>query len=98
MPGAPGTPNRAVTLLSCHHLAALQKRHLEKSDGELPNSFEQRVHIMLHRMGVTKGLVSESKKQQVRMELLMGKACTHTGGGGDGSMGRDGTEQCCPVN
>uniref|UniRef100_A0A8C2THI2 Capping protein regulator and myosin 1 linker 2 n=1 Tax=Coturnix japonica TaxID=93934 RepID=A0A8C2THI2_COTJA len=56
-----------------------KKRHLEKSDGELPNSFEQRVHIMLHRMGVTKGLVSESKKQQVRMELLMGKACTHTG-------------------
>lgn len=41
-----------------------KKRHLEKSDGELPNSFEQRVHIMLHRMGVTKGLVSESKKQQ----------------------------------
>ncbi|XP_048814678.1 capping protein, Arp2/3 and myosin-I linker protein 2 isoform X3 [Lagopus muta] len=41
-----------------------KKRHLEKSDGELPNSFEQRVHIMLHRMGVTKGLVTESKKQQ----------------------------------
>lgn len=41
-----------------------KKRHLEKSDGELPNSFEQRVHVMLHRMGVTKGLVTESKKQQ----------------------------------
>ncbi|EOB05240.1 Leucine-rich repeat-containing protein 16C [Anas platyrhynchos] len=36
----------------------------EKSDGELPNSFEQRVHVMLHRMGVTKGLGAEGKKQQ----------------------------------
>nr|XP_013798160.1 PREDICTED: leucine-rich repeat-containing protein 16C [Apteryx mantelli mantelli] len=42
----------------------LQKRHLEKSDGELPSSFEQRVHVMLHRMGVTKGLAAEGKKQQ----------------------------------
>ncbi|NXK56620.1 CARL2 protein, partial [Chauna torquata] len=41
-----------------------KKRHLEKSDGELPNSFEQRVHVMLHRMGVTKGLAAEGKKQQ----------------------------------
>uniref|UniRef100_A0A8B9SNZ2 Capping protein regulator and myosin 1 linker 2 n=1 Tax=Anas platyrhynchos TaxID=8839 RepID=A0A8B9SNZ2_ANAPL len=41
-----------------------KKRHLEKSDGELPNSFEQRVHVMLHRMGVTKGLGAEGKKQQ----------------------------------
>ncbi|XP_025936760.1 capping protein, Arp2/3 and myosin-I linker protein 2 isoform X2 [Apteryx rowi] len=41
-----------------------KKRHLEKSDGELPSSFEQRVHIMLHRMGVTKGLAAEGKKQQ----------------------------------
>ncbi|NWI14269.1 CARL2 protein, partial [Crypturellus soui] len=41
-----------------------KKRHLEKSDGELPNSFEQRVHLMLHRMGVTKGLATEGKKQQ----------------------------------
>ncbi|XP_064375391.1 capping protein, Arp2/3 and myosin-I linker protein 2 [Dromaius novaehollandiae] len=41
-----------------------KKRQLEKSDGELPNSFEQRVHIMLHRMGVTKGLAAEGKKQQ----------------------------------
>ncbi|NXC43563.1 CARL2 protein, partial [Penelope pileata] len=41
-----------------------KKRHLERSDGELPNSFEQRVHIMLHRMGVTKGLATEGKKQQ----------------------------------
>lgn len=75
-------------LLSCHRLAALQKRHLEKSDGELPNSFEQRVHVMLHRMGVTKGLVTESKKQQVRQELPLGRACTHTGGGGGGPMGQ----------
>ncbi|NWY01721.1 CARL2 protein, partial [Nothoprocta ornata] len=41
-----------------------KKRHLEKSDGELPNSFEQRMHLMLHRMGVTKGLATEAKKQQ----------------------------------
>ncbi|KAM8799266.1 capping protein, Arp2/3 and myosin-I linker protein 2 [Eudromia elegans] len=41
-----------------------KKRPLEKSDGELPNSFEQRVHLMLHRMGVTKGLAPEGKKQQ----------------------------------
>lgn len=74
--------------LSCQHPSALQKRHLEKSDGELPNSFEQRVHIMLHRMGVTKGLVTESKKQQVRLDLLVGRACTHMGGGGGGPMGQ----------
>ncbi|NXA42822.1 CARL2 protein, partial [Eudromia elegans] len=47
-----------------------KKRPLEKSDGELPNSFEQRVHLMLHRMGVTKGLAPEGKKQQVGSALL----------------------------
>uniref|UniRef100_A0A8C3SZB4 CARMIL C-terminal domain-containing protein n=1 Tax=Chelydra serpentina TaxID=8475 RepID=A0A8C3SZB4_CHESE len=43
-----------------------KRRHLEKSDGEIPNSFEQRVHVMLHRIGVTKVLSSEGKKKQVR--------------------------------
>uniref|UniRef100_A0A8C0F361 Capping protein regulator and myosin 1 linker 2 n=1 Tax=Bubo bubo TaxID=30461 RepID=A0A8C0F361_BUBBB len=42
-----------------------KKRHLEKSEGELPGSFEQRVQVMLHRIGVTKGPAAESKKQQV---------------------------------
>lgn len=51
-----------------HGLHVPQKRHLEKSDGELPNSFEQRVHVMLHRMGVTKGLAAEGKKQQVGLD------------------------------
>ncbi|KYO37006.1 leucine-rich repeat-containing protein 16C isoform C [Alligator mississippiensis] len=41
-----------------------KKRHFEKSDGEIPNSFEQRVHVMLHRIGVTKVLSSEGKKKQ----------------------------------
>ncbi|KFO71392.1 Leucine-rich repeat-containing protein 16C, partial [Cuculus canorus] len=41
-----------------------KKRHLEKSEGELPGSFEQRVQVMLHRIGVTKGPAAESKKQQ----------------------------------
>ncbi|NWU51584.1 CARL2 protein, partial [Dromas ardeola] len=41
-----------------------KKRHLEKSEGELPGSFEQRVQVMLHRIGVTKGPASEGKKQQ----------------------------------
>ncbi|XP_068811660.1 capping protein, Arp2/3 and myosin-I linker protein 2 isoform X2 [Struthio camelus] len=41
-----------------------KKKHLEKSEGELPNSFEQRVHVMLHRMGVTKSLAAEGKKEQ----------------------------------
>ncbi|XP_074737576.1 capping protein, Arp2/3 and myosin-I linker protein 2 [Strix uralensis] len=41
-----------------------KKRHLEKSEGELPGSFEQRVQVMLHRIGVTKGPATESKKQQ----------------------------------
>ncbi|NXH12439.1 CARL2 protein, partial [Bucco capensis] len=41
-----------------------KKRHLEKSDGELPSSFEQRVQVMLHRIGVTKGPPADSKKQQ----------------------------------
>ncbi|NXL04269.1 CARL2 protein, partial [Mesembrinibis cayennensis] len=41
-----------------------KKRHLEKSEGELPGSFEQRMQVMLHRIGVTKGPTAESKKQQ----------------------------------
>ncbi|XP_014802415.1 PREDICTED: leucine-rich repeat-containing protein 16C [Calidris pugnax] len=41
-----------------------KKRHLEKSEGELPASFEQRVQVMLHRIGVTKGPTAEGKKQQ----------------------------------
>ncbi|NXK87194.1 CARL2 protein, partial [Formicarius rufipectus] len=41
-----------------------KKRHLEKSEGELSSSFEQRVQVMLHRIGVTKGPATESKKQQ----------------------------------
>ncbi|XP_009468784.1 PREDICTED: leucine-rich repeat-containing protein 16C [Nipponia nippon] len=41
-----------------------KKRHLEKSEAELPGSFEQRVQVMLHRIGVTKGPTAESKKQQ----------------------------------
>lgn len=60
-----------------------QKRHLEKSDGELPNSFEQRVHVMLHRMGVTKGLGAEGKKQQVGAGASRG---TQRGGGPPGQV------------
>ncbi|KAM6123733.1 LOW QUALITY PROTEIN: capping protein, Arp2/3 and myosin-I linker protein 2 [Phoenicopterus ruber ruber] len=41
-----------------------KKRHLEKSEGELPGSFEQRVQVMLHRIGVAKGPAPEGKKQQ----------------------------------
>nr|XP_033797380.1 capping protein, Arp2/3 and myosin-I linker protein 2 [Geotrypetes seraphini] len=41
-----------------------KKRHSEKGDGEICNSFEQRVHVMLHRIGVTKVLSSESRKKQ----------------------------------
>ncbi|XP_010583490.1 PREDICTED: leucine-rich repeat-containing protein 16C [Haliaeetus leucocephalus] len=41
-----------------------KKRQLEKSEGELPASFEQRMQVMLHRIGVTKGPAAEGKKQQ----------------------------------
>ncbi|NXJ55616.1 CARL2 protein, partial [Spizaetus tyrannus] len=41
-----------------------KKRQLEKSEGELPASFEQRMQVMLHRIGVTKGPATEGKKQQ----------------------------------
>ncbi|NXU58682.1 CARL2 protein, partial [Turnix velox] len=41
-----------------------KKRHLEKSEGELPGSFEQRMQVMLHRIGVTKAPATEGKKQQ----------------------------------
>ncbi|XP_077166863.1 capping protein, Arp2/3 and myosin-I linker protein 2 [Paroedura picta] len=41
-----------------------KKSLFERSDGELPTSFEQRVHVMLHRIGVTKALPSEGKKKQ----------------------------------
>ncbi|NWS60658.1 CARL2 protein, partial [Chunga burmeisteri] len=41
-----------------------KKRHLERSEGELPGSFEQRMQVMLHRIGVTKGPAADGKKQQ----------------------------------
>ncbi|KAM6117910.1 LOW QUALITY PROTEIN: capping protein, Arp2/3 and myosin-I linker protein 2 [Pterocles gutturalis] len=41
-----------------------KKRPLEKSEGDVPGSFEQRVQVMLHRIGVTKGPVPDGKKQQ----------------------------------
>lgn len=58
-------PGRVVSPL-------LQKRHLEKSEGELSSSFEQRVQVMLHRIGVTKGPAAESKKQQVGTGSIFG--------------------------
>ncbi|XP_074865217.1 capping protein, Arp2/3 and myosin-I linker protein 2 [Carettochelys insculpta] len=61
--------SQSLILLSGEDEEALgvkqEKRgHLEKSDGELPNSFEQRVQGMLHRIRVTKVLSSEGKKKQ----------------------------------
>lgn len=53
-------------------LSLLQKRHLEKSEGELSSSFEQRMQVMLHRIGVTKGPAAESKKQQVGTSSVFG--------------------------
>ncbi|NXP76254.1 CARL2 protein, partial [Ramphastos sulfuratus] len=41
-----------------------KRRQLEKSDGELPSAFEQRMQLMLHRIGVTKGPAADSKRQQ----------------------------------
>uniref|UniRef100_U3JXI0 Capping protein regulator and myosin 1 linker 2 n=1 Tax=Ficedula albicollis TaxID=59894 RepID=U3JXI0_FICAL len=49
-----------------------KKRHLEKSEGELSSSFEQRVQVMLHRIGVTKGPAAESKKLQVGTGSVFG--------------------------
>ncbi|KAG5848489.1 hypothetical protein ANANG_G00098980 [Anguilla anguilla] len=42
------------------------KKHLSEkgSSNEGPSSFEQRVHVMLHRMGVTKTLPSDSRRAQ----------------------------------
>ncbi|XP_029767894.1 capping protein, Arp2/3 and myosin-I linker protein 2-like [Terrapene carolina triunguis] len=48
-----------------------RRRHFEKSDGEIPSSFEQRVHVMLHRIGVTKVLSSEGKKKQVSLMVAL---------------------------
>ncbi|NWU71373.1 CARL2 protein, partial [Pterocles burchelli] len=41
-----------------------KKRPLEKSEGDMSGSFEQRVQVMLHRIGVTKGLAPNGKKHQ----------------------------------
>ncbi|NXX40449.1 CARL2 protein, partial [Tricholaema leucomelas] len=41
-----------------------KRRQLEKSDGELPSAFEQRMQLMLHRIGVTKGPTADGKRQQ----------------------------------
>ncbi|KAM9227917.1 LOW QUALITY PROTEIN: capping protein, Arp2/3 and myosin-I linker protein 2 [Leptosomus discolor] len=61
--------SQSLILLSGEDADALgvrhdKKRHLEKSEGELPGSFEQRVQVMLHRIGITKGPATEGKKQQ----------------------------------
>ncbi|KAM8945369.1 capping protein, Arp2/3 and myosin-I linker protein 2-like [Pelodytes ibericus] len=45
-------------------LGMKQKRHCEKADGDISNTFEHRVHSMLHRIGVTRVLSSEVKKKQ----------------------------------
>ncbi|EMP28836.1 Leucine-rich repeat-containing protein 16C [Chelonia mydas] len=63
--------SQSLILLSGEDEEVLGAKHekrqpFEKSDGEIPNSFEQRVHVMLHRIGVTKVLSSEGKKKQVR--------------------------------
>lgn len=72
-------------------VCVLQKRQLEKSDGELPGSFEQRVQVMLHRIGVTKGPAAEGKKQQVgRGQILHPK-----GGWRRWSMGWGCLCRCC---
>ncbi|XP_068022698.1 capping protein, Arp2/3 and myosin-I linker protein 2 [Melanerpes formicivorus] len=41
-----------------------KKRQLERSAGELPSAFEQRMQVMLHRIGVTRGPAPDSKRQQ----------------------------------
>ncbi|NXN14402.1 CARL2 protein, partial [Indicator maculatus] len=41
-----------------------KKRQLERSAGELPSSFEQRMQVVLHRIAVTKGPAPDSKRQQ----------------------------------
>ncbi|XP_043351322.1 capping protein, Arp2/3 and myosin-I linker protein 2 isoform X2 [Dermochelys coriacea] len=61
--------SQSLILLSGEDEEVLSAKHekrqpFEKSDGEIPNSFEQRVHVMLHRIGVTKVLSSEGKKKQ----------------------------------
>ncbi|XP_074974351.1 capping protein, Arp2/3 and myosin-I linker protein 2 isoform X3 [Caretta caretta] len=61
--------SQSLVLLSGEDEEVLGAKHekrqpFEKSDGEIPNSFEQRVHVMLHRIGVTKVLSSEGKKKQ----------------------------------
>lgn len=64
----PGAPQAGVCCGCCvpgRIVSIPQKRHLEKSEGELPSSFEQRVQVMLHRIGVTKAPATEGKKQQV---------------------------------
>ncbi|NXD74454.1 CARL2 protein, partial [Eolophus roseicapillus] len=41
-----------------------KKRQLEKSEGELPGSFEHCMQVMLHHISITKGPAAEGKKQQ----------------------------------
>ncbi|XP_053305707.1 capping protein, Arp2/3 and myosin-I linker protein 2 isoform X2 [Spea bombifrons] len=41
-----------------------QKKHYGKNDDDVCNTFEHRVHSMLHRIGVTRILSSEMKKKQ----------------------------------
>uniref|UniRef100_A0ACB8EA63 Uncharacterized protein n=1 Tax=Sphaerodactylus townsendi TaxID=933632 RepID=A0ACB8EA63_9SAUR len=67
-----------------------KKRLFERSDGELPSSFEQRVHVMLHRIGVTKVLPSENKKKQNKDGEIK-KA------GSDGDIMDTSAETPCPL-
>ncbi|KAJ8271887.1 hypothetical protein COCON_G00107460 [Conger conger] len=55
-----------LTGLEPDDAGARSKKHLSEkgSSNEGPSSFEQRVHVMLHRMGVTKTLPSDSRRGQ----------------------------------
>ncbi|NXF35333.1 CARL2 protein, partial [Nyctibius bracteatus] len=68
--------SQSLILLSGEDEDALGVRHDKVSAGELPGSLEQRVQVMLYRIGVTKGPAAEGKKQQV------GPAPIRVGGGG----------------
>ncbi|KAH0619572.1 hypothetical protein JD844_000294 [Phrynosoma platyrhinos] len=68
----PSKASESTKALSKSEEGGLAKRPFEKSDGEMPVSFEHRVHVMLQRIGVTKVLSSEGKNKQAQSKPKRG--------------------------
>uniref|UniRef100_A0A8C4S344 Capping protein regulator and myosin 1 linker 2 n=1 Tax=Erpetoichthys calabaricus TaxID=27687 RepID=A0A8C4S344_ERPCA len=70
-----GKSQSLILLTGVDEEESLAASHGKKGSAEGPQTFEQKVHIMLHRIGVTKVLSSDTKKNQVRLAKKLERNC-----------------------